>query len=199
MIKCDTTPHKILSAKKKKNRRRFLKFSALSAVVFLTYGIQTTNAGYWANKERKIKLRNLWTNEKISVVYWQDGKYINKALQTINNLLRDWRTGEVGEIFYQLPDHLIKIANFLDADAEFDVISGFRSTRTNSWLAGNSEGVSINSLHTIGMAIDIRHPKISTKELFIAGKKLELGGVGYYKESDFVHIDVGPSRTWIKS
>tara|TARA_B100000686_G_C16771986_1_gene965790 strand:+ start:1963 stop:2562 length:600 start_codon:yes stop_codon:yes gene_type:complete len=199
MIKCDTTPHKILSAKKKKNRRRFLKFSALSAVVFLTYGIQTTNAGYWANKERKIKLRNLWTNEKISVVYWQDGKYINKALQTINNLLRDWRTGEVGEIFYQLPDHLIKIANFLDADAEFDVISGFRSTRTNSWLARNSEGVSINSLHTIGMAIDIRHPKISTKELFIAGKKLELGGVGYYKESDFVHIDVGPSRTWIKS
>ncbi|MBR72282.1 MAG: Twin-arginine translocation pathway signal [Rhodospirillaceae bacterium] len=199
MIKCDTTPHKILSAKKKENRRRFLKFSALSAVVFLTYGIQTTNAGYWANKERKIKLRNLWTNEKISVVYWQDGKYINKALQTINNLLRDWRTGEVGEIFYQLPDHLIKIATFLDADAEFDVISGFRSTRTNSWLAGNSEGVSINSLHTIGMAIDIRHPKISTKELFIAGKKLELGGVGYYKESDFVHIDVGPSRTWIKS
>ena len=164
MIKCDTTPHKILSAKKKENRRRFLKFSALSAVVFLTYGIQTTNAGYWANKERKIKLRNLWTNEKISVVYWQDGKYINKALQTINNLLRDWRTGEVGEIFYQLPDHLIKIATFLDADAEFDVISGFRSTRTNSWLAGNSEGVSINSLHTIGMAIDIRHPKISTKE-----------------------------------
>ena len=199
MIKCDTTPHKILSAKKKENRRRFLKFSALSAVVFLTYGIQTTNAGYWANKERKIKLRNLWTNEKISVVYWQDGKYINKALQTINNLLRDWRTDEVGEIFYQLPDHLIKIATFLDADAEFDVISGFRSTRTNSWLAGNSEGVSINSLHTIGMAIDIRHPKISTKELFIAGKKLELGGVGYYKESDFVHIDVGPSRTWIKS
>jgi uncharacterized protein YcbK (DUF882 family) len=25
---------------------------------------------------------------------------------------------------------------------------------------------------------------------------LRMGGVGYYAESDFVHLDTGPFRTW---
>ena len=179
------------------HRRKFLGMVSLSTLALFADPFSTANAGYWKNKERKLKLNNLWTQEKISIVYWREGQYIDKALQSTNYLLRDWRTGEVGIIFYQLLDHLVKISEYAGIEANFDVVSGFRSNKTNSWLANKSEGVAVNSLHTLGMAIDIQHPKILSKDLFITAQKLKLGGTGYYKHSDFVHIDVGPVRSWI--
>jgi len=46
------------------------------------------------------------------------------------------------------------------------------------------------------MAIDIRHPDISVERLFEAAARLNLGGAGLYRRSNFVHIDVGPARHW---
>ena len=90
------------------------------------------------------------------------------------------------------------IANEANIDADFEVLSGFRSEKTNSWLSNQNEGVSINSLHTLGMAIDIRHNKITSSDLFDVASRLRLGGSGYYNDSNFVHIDVGPIRTWMR-
>jgi uncharacterized protein YcbK (DUF882 family) len=42
----------------------------------------------------------------------------------------------------------------------------------------------------------IRLPGIPTAELRDAALRLQRGGVGYYRASDFVHVDVGRVRRW---
>ena len=48
----------------------------------------------------------------------------------------------------------------------------------------------------IGMAADIRVPGIASEAVWRAAVDLRRGGVGLYRASDFVHIDVGPVRSW---
>ena len=55
-------------------------------------------------------------------------------------------------------------------------------------------GALIAAVH--GHAIDIRVPGVTTVQLRNAALSVGGGGVGYYPVSQFVHVDVGPVRTW---
>ena len=57
-------------------------------------------------------------------------------------------------------------------------------------------GVAEKSLHIHGRAIDVRSTGMKTKELRAAALALGRGGVGYYAESNFVHLDTGAFRSW---
>jgi uncharacterized protein YcbK (DUF882 family) len=46
------------------------------------------------------------------------------------------------------------------------------------------------------MAIDIRMPGRALPVVRDAAKALGAGGVGYYPDSNFVHLDVGRVRYW---
>jgi len=59
-----------------------------------------------------------------------------------------------------------------------------------------TSGVAAKSLHTVGKAIDIRLPGMDTNTLRQTAAKLKKGGVGYYRRSDFVHVDIGAVRYW---
>jgi uncharacterized protein YcbK (DUF882 family) len=59
-----------------------------------------------------------------------------------------------------------------------------------------SSGVAQSSLHLKGQAIDIRLPQCSLKELHHVCLSMKAGGVGYYAQSNFVHLDMGPVRSW---
>jgi uncharacterized protein YcbK (DUF882 family) len=61
---------------------------------------------------------------------------------------------------------------------------------------GDHSGVASGSLHQVGKAIDIRVPGVKLNHLREAARSLELGGVGYYPASDFVHVDTGRVRYW---
>ncbi len=63
-------------------------------------------------------------------------------------------------------------------------------------LRYRSGGVARNSQHLLGKAIDVRLTDLGTAELRDVALSLERGGVGYYSESDFVHVDTGPVRRW---
>ncbi len=63
-------------------------------------------------------------------------------------------------------------------------------------MAAASNGVAAHSLHMEGKAIDIRIPGVDLKHLQTVAKSLEAGGVGYYAQSNFVHMDVGRVRYW---
>jgi uncharacterized protein YcbK (DUF882 family) len=78
----------------------------------------------------------------------------------------------------------------------FSVISGYRSPQTNALLRERSSGVARHSMHLEGRAIDVRIAGVDCARL--AGSALDLtrGGVGYYRASDFVHLDTGAFRTW---
>ncbi len=78
----------------------------------------------------------------------------------------------------------------------FEIISAFRSKRTNEMLRSRSKNVARSSLHLDGRAIDVRLAGFDTARLRDAAIALQRGGVGYYAQSDFVHVDTGRVRRW---
>jgi uncharacterized protein YcbK (DUF882 family) len=145
---------------------------------------------------RELALVNLHTGEALKAAYWEAGAYLPDALSAIAKVLRDHRTGEVHPIDARLLDLLTRLSGSLDAAKPFQVISGYRSPKTNAKLHAKSSGVATRSLHMDGMAIDVRLPGVELSRLRDAALALKQGGVGYYPESDFVHVDVGRVRRW---
>lgn len=173
------------------NRRVFLA-SAPTAMVFARPAF--ANPG----KARTLAFDNLHTGERLAVDYWAHGTYIPEALTAINHLLRDFRTGDVHIIDPRLLDLLTLLHAKLETNSPFSVISGYRSPATNANLRAEHQhsGVAAKSLHMQGMAIDIRVAGRSLDALHKTALALQGGGVGYYPQSDFVHVDVGRPRAW---
>lgn len=145
---------------------------------------------------RSINLLNTHTGEKLAITYWADGKYISGALGEIDHVLRDHRTGDVHPIDPKLIDKIALIHQNMESSKPYEVISGFRSPKSNSLLREKSKGVAKGSLHLQGKAIDIRLPGRELSSLRDAALALNSGGVGFYRGSNFVHIDTGHTRRW---
>jgi uncharacterized protein YcbK (DUF882 family) len=147
---------------------------------------------------KTLAFNNIHTGERLTIDYWVEGRYLPDALQSINHLLRDFRTGEVHPIEPRLMDLLTALRTNLETTEPFEVISGYRSPTTNASLRAEREhsGVAAKSLHMQGMAIDIRIPGRALEALRSAALTQRAGGVGYYPQSDFVHVDVGRVRIW---
>ena len=175
-------------------------FCAAGAAALLGLAATPGNAvarTFLEDEERRVPLRNLWTGERRDLIYWRDGTYDRPTLDAYSYLFRDRRNGEVEPIFYGVLDQLFFLWKALDRPARIDLVSGYRSKRTNAWLRANSAGVARSSLHTIGMAADIRVPGLATEAVWRAAVDLRRGGAGLYRGSDFVHVDVGPVRSWV--
>ncbi len=145
---------------------------------------------------RSVSFENLHTGEELKTVYWADGQYESAALRDIAWVLRDHRANVAHPIDPRLLDLLSALGAKIGHPVRYQVISGYRSPATNAMLHAASEGVATHSLHTQGMAIDIRVEKLPTANLRDMAKGLGAGGVGYYAKSDFVHVDVGRVRYW---
>lgn len=139
-----------------------------------------------------------YTGEKVSPIdYWVEGKYIPDALKEIDYALRDWRADEVLPIEPKLLDFLYQLGRKLDTDCRYDLICGYRSPQTNAMLRKADPGVASNSLHMKGWAADVSLPGRPLQKVHEAALAMQMGGVGYYPDADFVHIDVGRVRRWV--
>ena len=145
---------------------------------------------------RKLSFDNIHTGEKLTAAYWQNGHYLSDGLREIDYTLRDFRTGDIYAIDPRLLDLLYRLRQQLAYAGRIHVISGYRCPATNAMLAARSPKVSKTSFHMRGMAIDIRLPGRPLPEVRDAAILLGIGGVGFYPESDFVHVDTGPVRFW---
>jgi uncharacterized protein YcbK (DUF882 family) len=147
--------------------------------------------------EYRLRLYHTHTDERIDVVYRQGDQYILPALTRLDQFLRDHRTGDVIELDRRLFDLLHDLTVALGRpETEIDIVCGYRTPWSNEFLRRTTPGVASHSLHMAGEAIDIRIPGVSTAELRDAALGLGRGGVGYYPESHFVHVDVGRVRRW---
>lgn len=178
------------------SRRSFLKASALTLGGCFFPGALISTAQASHQPERSLAFYNLHTGEDLKTIYWSEGQYLPEALTRINHILRDHRSGEVTSIDARLLDLLHELSGHLGSQARFHVISGYRSTHTNSIMRQHSTGIARNSMHMQGKAIDIRLPGHSLASLRQAAIRLRGGGVGYYPGSDFVHMDTGRVRYW---
>ena len=145
---------------------------------------------------REVALHNLHTGESLQAIYWDEGQYVPDALAAVNKVLRDFRTGDEHMMDPRLLDLLHQVRGKVGGRAPFQVISGYRSPKTNALLHERSSGVAGKSLHMQGMAIDVRVEGVALDHLHKAALGLGQGGVGFYPTSDFVHMDVGRVRQW---
>ena len=145
---------------------------------------------------RSLALAHTHTGENLTIQYAQGDSYVPAALRALNHFLRDFRTGEAHPIEPRLLDQLHELATVTGTRSPFQVISGFRSETTNRDLRAHSSGVASRSLHLDGRAVDIRLADIKLDTLRDAALSLKAGGVGYYRDSDFVHVDTGRVRRW---
>ncbi|MEX2298172.1 MAG: DUF882 domain-containing protein, partial [Dongiaceae bacterium] len=114
----------------------------------------------------------------------------------IDFVLRDWRNDEVRQIDRSLLDLLYELESRLGAAEPYEVISAYRSPETNAMLAAQNGGVATKSLHMDGVAIDIALGSGRLEELRDTAWAMQRGGVGYYANSGFVHVDTGRIRHW---
>lgn len=151
---------------------------------------------------KKLKVRTLsfdCTNagEQLNDIdYWVEGEYLPDALQEINRALRDYRTNEVYPIAPKLLDLLYRLGRELDTDCRFELTSGYRSPQTNAQLHELDSGVATNSLHMKGLAADVTLPGRPLAKVHEMALTMQLGGVGYYPNDNFIHVDIGRVRRW---
>jgi uncharacterized protein YcbK (DUF882 family) len=176
----------------KLNRREFFKWSLAGAA--------SVSLPAWARSEspaeRRLRLYNTHTGERLTATYWAAGQYQHDELAALDRLLRDHRSGEVQAVDRRLFDILHALQQQTGAPGTYEVISGYRSPATNNQLRRTGGGVAKDSLHTRGQAIDIRLTGVALPDLRRAALGLRAGGVGYYPASSFIHVDTGRVRTW---
>jgi uncharacterized protein YcbK (DUF882 family) len=145
---------------------------------------------------RTLSLTNVNSSEQLTVTYWSDGAYRRDALNKLNFFLRDSQTGEQTEMDPLVFDVLWQTMQICGYGGAVEVLSAFRSSEHNAWLASVSRGVARDSQHINGNAMDIRFPGVAVFKIRQAARSLQMGGVGFYPRSGFVHLDTGPVRYW---
>lgn len=178
------------------SRRRFLALVAWGAAAAFCPGVAEASRSA-KSTTRRLCFHNLHTDERFDACYWERGAYVPTALEQIDTILRDHRTGETRRIDPLLLDLVFALTVSLGETAPVQVISGYRSAATNDLLRTEDPGhVAARSLHLTGEAVDIRFENRSLRRVRDAALSLHGGGVGYYPGSGFVHLDVGRPRSW---
>jgi uncharacterized protein YcbK (DUF882 family) len=177
----------------KKQKRLIIGLAAAALVVVITVAPPDNVR---AADARQLSFYHTHTRLSLDAVYYENGEYVDSALDEINRFLKDFRTGEVAEMDPKLLDLLHDVRSELGSDQTFEVISAYRSPKTNEMLRTNTNGVAKNSQHLLGNAIDVRLRGVPIEKLRDTALDMQRGGVGFYKQSDFVHMDTGRVRRW---
>jgi uncharacterized protein YcbK (DUF882 family) len=148
------------------------------------------------DNDKSLAFFNTHTRETLRATYWRGGRADAGALKDINFILRDFRTGDIHPIDVKLLNLLAELHRRTGSKQAFQIISGYRSPKTNAMLAAESSGVATHSMHMDGKAIDIRLADVNLRTLYKNAVAMKVGGVGIYPGSDFVHVDTGRVRYW---
>lgn len=182
------------------SRREFLRrlsgFAVVSAATAVAPGLVTPALAAPAPKKRVLVLENVHTGKRLEVAYAVNGRYVPEALKTLNLFLRDPVCGAATRMDPRLFDLLHVLWMRLGAKKPYQVISAYRSPATNAAMHQRSPGVASNSYHVRGKAVDVCLPGLSLKRLRDTALAARMGGVGFYPQDGFVHLDTGPVRHW---
>ena len=146
--------------------------------------------------ENWLELHNTHTNETLKVTFRNEQGFIPEALEKLDTILGDHRSHEHRKMDPELFVLLVDLAASAGAPPSYEIISAFRSSGTNETLRTNGGGQAKNSQHIQGKAIDVRLKGVTTEKLRDLALALKRGGVGYYRKSDFVHVDTARVRYW---
>jgi uncharacterized protein YcbK (DUF882 family) len=143
---------------------------------------------------RRLKLFNAHTGESFDGPYRDDVGPIELAMDELSHFLRDHHSGERIAIDVAVLDFLAAVMEGVGA-TQATVLSAYRTRETNAMLARTTFGVADNSQHIYGRALDIRLGA-RLEDAMQAARAMQRGGVGWYPNSGFIHLDSGPVRNW---
>ncbi|MFI5305488.1 MAG: YcbK family protein [Nitrospiria bacterium] len=147
--------------------------------------------------EGSLPLYNVHTDERLQVNYRDsNGNYNEESLKELNYFLRCHYTQKIITIDIRVIEFLNLVHKNIGGKEEIEVISGYRSPEYNNLLIKEGRGAAKHSLHLQGKAIDIRMPKVELSRIRDIALNLQYGGVGYYPDSGFIHLDSGAVRSW---
>ncbi|MCA7012848.1 YcbK family protein [Dickeya dadantii] len=176
------------------HRRKWLALGGAALGIALLPG--QSLASLSTARPRILTLNNINTGERIKVEFFDGRRYNKDELSRLNHFFRDYRANKVKTIDPALFDQLYRLQIMLGSTKPVQLISGYRSYSTNEDLRSHSKGVAKQSYHTQGKAMDFHIEGVQLANIRKAAMKMRAGGVGYYPQSNFVHIDTGAIRTW---
>jgi uncharacterized protein YcbK (DUF882 family) len=171
---------------------------ALACVLALAAGPFALLSIAQAPQARTISLRNIHTDDVVTVEYKRNGRYVPEAMERINWVMRDWRRNESTRMDPGLVDLLWEMHHELGSREPINIISAYRSRATNNMLRSKVGGQASESRHILGKAADVQFPDVPLRHLRYAALVRERGGVGYYPTSatPFIHVDTDRVRAW---
>jgi len=143
---------------------------------------------------RRLNLANAHTGEAFSGPYRDDNGPIPAAMADLSVFLRDFHCGEIIAYDVAVLDFLADVMAAVGAK-QATVLSAYRTRETNEMLARTTFGVADNSEHIYGRALDIHLP-VRLDVAMETARAMQRGGVGWYPNSHFIHLDSGPVRNW---
>lgn len=150
--------------------------------------------GFWEG-ERRLLLRRVATGQQEWVCYAKDNELMWEGYAKACEILKDVSGRQAVQMDVRLLDVLAALQGYFHergSVAPLNVLSGFRSLKTNDAL----EGAAKNSMHLYGRAADVYMGGVAVKDLMQVSKHFKVGGVGFYPERNFLHLDTGLVRVW---
>jgi uncharacterized protein YcbK (DUF882 family) len=143
---------------------------------------------------RSLHLVNAHTGEIFEGQYRSENGPVAAVMQKLSVFLRDFHSGAMIAIDVALLDFLAAVMD-ATGQASAVVLSAYRTPATNAMLARTHFGVAENSQHMYGRALDL-HFRTNLAEAMLAAREMRRGGIGWYPDSGFIHLDSGPVRNW---
>jgi len=143
---------------------------------------------------RRLALKNAHTGETFNGPYRDATGPLPSAISDLAVFLRDFHADKSGPVDIGVLDFLTDVmaASNLKGGT---VLSAYRTPETNERLRATMFGVAEQSQHLLGRAIDVTFDGrlAGARQTALAMKR---GGVGWYPNSHFIHLDSGPMRSW---
>jgi uncharacterized protein YcbK (DUF882 family) len=143
---------------------------------------------------RRLRLINPHTGETFDGLYRDAHGPLAKAMADLSVFLRDFHSAATIKIDVGVIDFLAAVMDAVDVESA-SILSAYRTPETNAMLERTTFGVAENSQHLYGRALDIRFGT-RLAEAMLTARAMQCGGVGWYPQSGFLHIDPGPVRNW---
>lgn len=148
----------------------------------------------------QLTLSHAHTGEKQTIRFFGPTGYDTAAVMALNNFWRDWRQNEAPQVDPRLFWGMAATSMAVRKEGhsgEVIFLSGFRSKKTNEMLRSRGIAAAENSFHIQARAVDFRFEGVPQERVGGFVEWLEVGGTGFYRRSNFTHMDTGDVRRWV--
>lgn len=143
-----------------------------------------------------LALKNAHTGEARRVRFRDaSGNYSSSAIGELATLFRSRGDDRIGPLSLRLMELLDYLEDRVKPK-EILLMSGFRSSEYNAEIRDRGAQAAKSSLHTEGLAADVRLVGVEQRGLWNRVRALECCGAGYYATGQFLHLDIGRPRFW---